>query len=227
MFDLVSVFRTSSLRDCISSDPERTALRRKGEVPDYIEVLQQRADSLNTNRLLINENQISQVKEFSVFLCTEGCRSGDSLKSFLWYAPQLFAGQYPVLSHPEFPQGSLGVTVVWWLLDVRYSFLPEFPQSSPAHVGWRAAIADDSDILCLLIWQAIFHLSLVLGKGLKHWIDFVLKGVTPETNLQGNENPGFFSSESGSPKGYVSRWSKCIEGISANLSPKEVGWVCR
>ena len=39
MFDLVAIFRTSSLRDSISSDPERTALGRKREVPDYIEVL--------------------------------------------------------------------------------------------------------------------------------------------------------------------------------------------
>ena len=32
-------------------------------------------------------------------------------------------GQYPVFSHPEFPQGSLwGVAAVWWLLDGRYSF---------------------------------------------------------------------------------------------------------
>ena len=56
---------------------------RKGEVPDNIEVLQQRASSLNINRLLIKKTQISQVKECSVFLCTEGCKNGDSLKSFL------------------------------------------------------------------------------------------------------------------------------------------------
>ena len=79
----MAIFRTSSLRDSISSDPERTALGRKGEVPDNIEVLQQRASSLNINRLLIKKTQISQVKECSVFLCTEGCKNGDSLKSFL------------------------------------------------------------------------------------------------------------------------------------------------
>ena len=89
--------------------------------------------------------------------------------------------------------------------------------------SWRAAVADDSDILCLLIWQAIFHLPLILGMGLRHWIDFVLKGVTLEINLQENKNPGFFSSEFSSPEGCVSRWRKFTEGISANLSPKEVG----
>ena len=45
----------------MSSSPERTALRRRGEKPGYIEVLQQRAGSLNIKRLLlIKENQISQ-----------------------------------------------------------------------------------------------------------------------------------------------------------------------
>ena len=53
----------------MSSSPERTALRRRGEKPGYIEVLQQRAGSLNIKRLLlIKENQISQDKEFSTIL---------------------------------------------------------------------------------------------------------------------------------------------------------------
>ena len=53
-------------------------------------VLQQRAGSLNIKiLLLIRENQISQVKEFSAFLCMERCKSLCSLKSFLWYVLQL------------------------------------------------------------------------------------------------------------------------------------------
>ena len=84
MFYLVEIFRTSSLEDNISSNPERTALRRPGEEPDYIEVLQQRAGSLNIKRLLlINGNQISQVKEFSAFLYMGRCKSLGSLKSSL------------------------------------------------------------------------------------------------------------------------------------------------
>ena len=40
--------------------------RRQEEEPGYIEVLQQRAGSLNIERLLlIRENQMTQVKEFS------------------------------------------------------------------------------------------------------------------------------------------------------------------
>ena len=43
-------------------------------------------------------------------------------------------GQYPVLSHPEFPQGSpWGVVSGWWLLEGRYFFLPEFLQGPPTH----------------------------------------------------------------------------------------------
>ena len=37
----------------------------------------------------MKENQISQVKEFSGFLCLHRYRSLGSLKSFLWYTPQL------------------------------------------------------------------------------------------------------------------------------------------
>ena len=79
------IFRTSSLGDSISSNPERTALRRQGDEPGYIKVLQQRAGSLNFERLLlIKENQISQVKEFSAFLCMGRGKSLGSLKLFLW-----------------------------------------------------------------------------------------------------------------------------------------------
>ena len=68
MFYSVGVFRTSGLGDSISSNPARTALRRGGEEPGYIEALQQWAGSLNIKRLLlIKENQLSQVKEFSTF----------------------------------------------------------------------------------------------------------------------------------------------------------------
>ena len=84
MFCWVGIFRTSSLGDSISSNPERTALRRQGDEPGYIKVLQQRAGSLNIERLLlIKENQISQVKEFSAFLYKGRGKSLGSLKPFL------------------------------------------------------------------------------------------------------------------------------------------------
>ena len=84
MFYLVEMFRTSSLGDSNSSNPERTALRRPGEEPDYIEVLQQRAGSLNIKRLLlIKENQISPVKELSAFLCMGRSKNLGLFKTFL------------------------------------------------------------------------------------------------------------------------------------------------
>ena len=66
----MGTFRTSGPGDSISRDPEWTSPKRGEEEPSYIEVLQQRADSLNIKRLLVmKENQISQVKEFRAFLC--------------------------------------------------------------------------------------------------------------------------------------------------------------
>ena len=49
---LVGIFKTESPGDSISSNCERTAQRRRGWEPGYIEVLQQRADNLNVKRLL-------------------------------------------------------------------------------------------------------------------------------------------------------------------------------
>ena len=65
MFYLVRILRTSSLGGSISSNPERTTLRRRGDEPDYIQVLQQKLGNQEHQRLLLmKENQISQIKEF-------------------------------------------------------------------------------------------------------------------------------------------------------------------
>ena len=47
MFYSLGILRTLSPGDSNSSNPERTALRRQRGQPGYIEVLQQRAGSLN------------------------------------------------------------------------------------------------------------------------------------------------------------------------------------
>ena len=84
MFYSVGIFRTSSPGDSISSDPERTTLRRRGEKPGYIEVLQQRAGSLNIKTLLlIKGNLIFQVEEFSAFLCIGSLGSSKSFLSYM------------------------------------------------------------------------------------------------------------------------------------------------
>ena len=141
-------FRTSGPGDSISSDPEKTLRRRKEEPGCYIEVLQQRADSLNIKTvLLIKEDQISQVKEFSAFLCMGRCKSLGLLKSFLWYVPQLSGAR--ILCFSGFTFGS----AVWWLLDGRYSFLPEFPQGSPAYLPW-----------CLLLLMIVTSFAYWYGR---------------------------------------------------------------
>ena len=79
MFYLVEIFRDSSPGDSISSNSERI-LRSLGKKSyrNFATI------SLNVKRLLlIKENQISQVKEFSTFLYMGRCRSLGSLKSFL------------------------------------------------------------------------------------------------------------------------------------------------
>ena len=87
---MVGTFMTSSLGGSISSNPERTALRRRGEKSGYVEVLQQRSGNLNIKSLLLTkENQISKIKEFSTFLCMGRFKRLGSLKSFLSYVSQL------------------------------------------------------------------------------------------------------------------------------------------
>ena len=45
------------LGDSISTDPERTALRRQGEEPGSLEVLQHRAGRLNVKRLFLKKTR--------------------------------------------------------------------------------------------------------------------------------------------------------------------------
>ena len=82
-------FRTSSPGGSTSSEPKRSVPRRQSEEPGYTEVLQQTPVNLNIKKsLLVKESQISQVKEFSNFLCMRRCKSLGSLKSLLSHAPQ-------------------------------------------------------------------------------------------------------------------------------------------
>ena len=80
MFYLAENFRTKA-QEAASSVTLKELLQEVGEQPGYIELLLQRAGSLNIRRLsLIKENQISQVKEFSAFLCMGRCKSLASMK---------------------------------------------------------------------------------------------------------------------------------------------------
>ena len=81
----------------------------------------------------------------------------DSLKLFLWYAPQLSGPvSFVFTSWASFPQGlPWGVAVVWWLL-IFFSFLSFLRAHQLTLAGcnhwWRWHP-------CLLIWQEIFHFS--------------------------------------------------------------------
>ena len=100
MFYLVGIFRTSSPRDSISNNPDRTVPTRGGGGGGgqfggwgkwgHIEVLPKRVDSMNLKRLLlIKENKISQIKKFRAFLCMGRCKNLGALKPFLSYTSQL------------------------------------------------------------------------------------------------------------------------------------------
>ena len=72
--------------DSISGSSEKL-LQRGNEEPGYIEILQQKTGSLNMKRLLlIKENQIAQVKQFSSVLCVFFCSVTKYVRLFvtLW-----------------------------------------------------------------------------------------------------------------------------------------------
>ena len=108
------------------------------EDPGYTEALQERAGGLNVKgSLLVKENQISQVKEFSAFLCLVRCKSLGSLNSSRWQAPQLVWGECPVFPHPErlsaLPGERPPLKAVAW-----QAFLLSLPRLMGSH--WPAAI---------------------------------------------------------------------------------------
>ena len=72
-----------------------------------------------------------------------------------------YLGQYPVLSHPEFPQG-----VPWWggVVAVADDLMAGvlFPSGVPS-MG-ATVVADGCNILCLLIWQVAFLVHTKIKK---------------------------------------------------------------
>ena len=153
MFYPVGTFRTLSPGDSMSSDPERTVLRRQGEEKGYIEVLQQRTGSVNIKRLLwTKENQISQVKEFSTFLCMGRCKSLSSLKSILCTRPS-YLGPVSCVSTSWVSSGLTIGNGCSLMAARRQVFLPSWVfwglTSSPSVV---AGIPGDCDIFVIPSW---------------------------------------------------------------------------
>ena len=101
---------------------------------------------------------MSRVKEFRAFLCMGRYKSLGILKSFLWYASQLSGMRCVFTSWASPGWGGSGCSLMAARLQVFLpSWVPSGLTSSPSMV---AAIADDCDILCLLMWQEIFHFSV-------------------------------------------------------------------
>ena len=171
----MEIFRTSCLGGSSSRNLERTAPKRWREEPGYTEILQIRA-SLNIKRLsLIKEKQITQAEEFRAFLYVGRCKSLGSLKSFLWYAPQLLGANILCFIHIlSFLRAHHREWLQWWLLDGWHSFLPEFPRSSPAHHPWWLQLLVTVTSLCV----EIFYFSSL-------WEKLCCKLHRPRTNSQG------------------------------------------
>ena len=120
--------------------------------------LQRVGHNLATKQQQPQDNQSQGMQHF---VGIESCKSLGSLKSFLWYAPQLSETRV-LFSHPEFLGLTMGSdcsqTAARWQVFFP-SCVPSGLTSSPFVVS---AIVDDCDILCLLIWQEMFHSLLFI-----------------------------------------------------------------
>ena len=83
-----------SLSDCPEEEPEDIGVF-KTETSQNIKGL-----------LFIKENQTFQVNEFSPFLCMGRCKKSELTELIPLICTLPIQGQYPVLLHPESPQGS-------------------------------------------------------------------------------------------------------------------------
>ena len=149
------IFRTWRLGDCILSNSERIAPRRWEEEPSYIEVLQQRAGSLNINIFFgkLKKTSYLKLRNLAFFYLWEDVRVW-ALKPSFWYAPQLFGASIP-FSHPEFQRAhhSSLMAAKW---QISFSFL------SVLYAHWLTLKSCNCWWLwhpCLLTWQGIFHFS--------------------------------------------------------------------
>ena len=109
MLYLVGIFRTSRLGGRISSYPEEIALRRQVWESDYIEVLQQREDSLNIRRLLLikGKSDIFRLRNLALFYIWEDVRVWAHRNySFVMHLTYVGPVSCVFTSLPEFPQGS-------------------------------------------------------------------------------------------------------------------------
>ena len=158
MLYLVGNSRTSSMRDRISSYPERTASRRLGDRRARLyKVLQQRASSLNIKRLfLIRGSQVFQAKEFSTFYVWEDTRvwthwnySFHMHLSYLEPVSRVFHILSFLEAHPrEWLQSDAVRSQIF------FSFLSAITAQELTVEGWNCWWPP-----CSLIWQEILNFS--------------------------------------------------------------------
>ena len=155
MLYMVGTFRTSSLGDSISSNPERTELRRRWEKSGYVEVLQQRAGNLNIKRLLLTkENQISKIKEFSTFLCMGIFKS-------LAHSPHMHLSYLGLVSCVFQILSSLWAHCIawlqsWWLTDHRHS---SFLSAFRAYFGGLESLMTVASLFIDEKWNTFYYIS--------------------------------------------------------------------
>ena len=132
MFYLAETFRTSG-------PGENCSMEARGGAGLYRSFVT-KGRCLNIKRLLlIKENQITQVKGFSAFLCMGRYRNLGSLRQFLSHAPQLPGASASILCSHILSFRSSGLTVGsgYSLMAATWQvFLSEFPQGSPTHHQW-------------------------------------------------------------------------------------------
>ena len=177
MFYLVDILRTLVLGDKTFRLFWGTAPKRQGwenqDIYNYFAKKKKRPGSKNIKRLLlIKVNWISQVKESSAHLCMGGYRILGPLKLFLWYALKLSGASIQCFLILNFIRVHHRGWLPWLLLGRLGSgqpicLHPGFCQGSPSRFTIRAAVMwwlDGCNILCLLIWLAIFFIYLTLDK---------------------------------------------------------------
>ena len=133
MFYSVGMFRMSNPTNSISSNPERRALGRRREELGHIEVLQQRAGSLNMEILLLKKTRYFRLRNFVFFCVWEDARVWAHWNKIPFTFISAIRASTLCCPHPELPGCSpWGGAAVWRLPDWWYAS-SQVPQHSPAH----------------------------------------------------------------------------------------------
>ena len=150
------------LGDSISTDPERTALRRQGEEPGSIEVLQQRAGRLNVKRLFLKKTRYLKGRNL-VLVYGWGKSLGSQKHSSDTHSAN-WGQQSQFWASSELTTGSgCGLTAAQQTADV----LPEFPQAHSSHLWGLRLLVTVTSLFTYMTGNTLFltfYLSSFLGR---------------------------------------------------------------